>query len=190
MRLTKYNVILGSNSPRRKKILEEIGISFTSKSCKKEERYPEHLLEKNISEYLAVKKAKCLEKDIGNNDLLITADTIVITNTTILNKPETKIQAKRMLEKISGTSHKVVTSVCLKSKNKQKIFSEETIVFFNKIDENIINYYIDTYHPFDKAGSYGIQDWIGLIAIKRIEGSYTNVVGLPASRLFNEIRKF
>ena len=144
----------------------------------------------NIGSFLAEKKANAIKNKLKENDILITADTTVIHNNELLSKPENTLQAKEMLNKLSGKSHKVITGVCLTSKNKKYKFSCKTIVTFNDLEKIEIEFYINKFKPFDKAGSYGIQEWIGLIGIKKIEGSYTNVVGLPASMLYTELKKF
>lgn len=185
-----YNFILGSNSPRRKEILKEIGLDFSIYPSNIEENFNKEIELKNIPVFLAEKKANALKNKLKENDILITADTVVIYNDELLSKPENTYQAKEMLEKLSGKSHKVITGVCLLSKNNKYIFSSKTIVTFNELDKFEIEFYINKYKPFDKAGSYGIQEWIGLIGIKKIEGSYTNVVGLPASMLYSKLKKF
>jgi septum formation protein len=185
-----YNFILGSNSPRRKEILKDIGLNFSVFPSNIEENFNKNIKLENIGAFLAEKKANAIKNELKENDLLITADTTVIHNNELLSKPENTLQAKEMLNKLSGKSHKVITGVCLLSKNKKSSFSCETIVTFNDLDQIEIEFYINKFKPFDKAGSYGIQEWIGLIGIKKIEGLYTNVVGLPASMLYTELKKF
>jgi septum formation protein len=185
-----YNFILGSNSPRRKEILKDIGLNFSVFPSNIEENFNKNIKLENIGAFLAEKKANAIKNELKENDLLITADTTVIHNNELLSKPENTLQAKEMLNKLSGKSHKVITGVCLLSKNKKSSFSCETIVTFNDLDKIEIEFYINKFKPFDKAGSYGIQEWIGLIGIKKIEGLYTNVVGLPASMLYTELKKF
>jgi len=185
-----YNFILGSNSPRRKEILKDIGLNFSVFPSNIEENFNKNIKLENIGAFLAEKKANAIKNELKENDLLITADTTVIHNNELLSKPENTLQAKEMLNKLSGKSHKVITGVCLLSKNKKSTFSCETIVTFNDLDKIEIEFYINKFKPFDKAGSYGIQEWIGLIGIKKIEGLYTNVVGLPASMLYTELKKF
>ena len=185
-----YNFILGSNSPRRKEILKEIGLDFSVYPSNIDENFNKEMKLENIGVFLAEKKANAIKNKLKENDILITADTTVIHNNEILSKPEKILQAKEMLNKLSGKSHKVITGVCLLSKNRKCTFSCETIVTFNDLDMKEIEFYIDKFKPFDKAGSYGIQEWIGLIGIEKIEGSYTNVVGLPASMLYTKLKKF
>lgn len=185
-----YNFILGSNSPRRKEILKEIGLDFSIYPSNIDENFNKEIDLEDIPVFLAEKKANALKNKLKENDILITADTIVIYKNELLSKPENSYQAKKMLEKLSGKSHKVITGVCLLSKNNKSIFSSKTIVTFNDLDKFEIEFYVNKYKPFDKAGSYGIQEWIGLIGVKKIEGSYTNVVGLPASMVYTELKKF
>ena len=185
-----YNFILGSNSPRRKEILKEIGLDFSVYPSNIDENFNKEMKLENIGVFLAEKKANAIKNELKENDILITADTTVIHNNEILSKPEKILQAKEMLNKLSGKSHKVITGVCLLSKNKKCTFSCETIVTFNNLEIKEIEFYINKFKPFDKAGSYGIQEWIGLIGIEKIEGSYTNVVGLPASMLYTKLKKF
>ena len=185
-----YNFILGSNSPRRKEILKEIGLEFSIYPSNINENFNKEIELEDIPVFLAEKKANALKNKLKENDILITADTIVIYDNELLSKPENTYQAKEMLEKLSGKSHKVITGVCISSKNIKSIFSCETIVTFNQLNKFEIEFYINKYNPFDKAGSYGIQEWIGLIGVKKIEGSYTNVVGLPASMVYTELKKF
>jgi septum formation protein len=185
-----YNFILGSNSPRRKEILKEIGLDFSIYPSNIDENFNKEIDLEDIPVFLAEKKANALKNKLKENDILITADTIVIYKNELLSKPENSYQAKEMLEKLSGKSHKVITGVCLLSKNNKSIFSSKTIVTFNDLDKFEIEFYVNKYKPFDKAGSYGIQEWVGLIGVKKIEGSYTNVVGLPASMVYTELKKF
>ena len=185
-----YNFILGSNSPRRKEILKNIGLKFSVCPSNIDENFNKEMKLENIGVFLAEKKANAIKNELKENDILITADTVVIHNNKLLSKPENTYQAKEMLEKLSGKSHKVITGVCLSNKNNKSIFSCETIVTFNDLNKFEIEFYVNKYKPFDKAGSYGIQEWIGLIGVKKIEGSYTNVVGLPASMVYTELKKF
>ena len=188
-KLKNYNIILGSNSPRRKKIIEEIGFKVNVIASNIDESYENSLESKLVPIYLAKKKSKALKNKIKTNDILITADTIVICNNKILSKPINKEDAKKTLLKLSSNTHQVITGVCITTIKKNISFSSTTEVTFNKIDEGEIEFYINNYKPFDKAGSYGIQEWIGLIGIKEIKGSYSNVVGLPSSRLYHELKK-
>lgn len=185
-----YNYILGSKSPRRSQLLSSVGIKFQVESREVEEVYPDGLPKEEIPIYLAKLKAKPFQNDLSENDLLITADTIVWIENKALGKPRDKTEAVEMLQSLSGNDHLVISGVCLSSKGKQKSFSCTTKVHFKNLSSEEINYYIDTYQPYDKAGAYGIQEWIGSIAISRIDGSFYNVMGLPIQRLYEEIQMF
>ncbi len=187
---SNHQIILMSKSPRRRQILENLGIKFEVQEQEINETYPETLKLEEIPIYLAELKASAFEFNTSKNELIIAADTIVAINNEILGKPENRNEAEKMLKTLSGKSHKVITGVCLKSKNKQLSFSETTIVDFKPLSEHEISFYIDTYQPYDKAGGYAIQEWIGLVGIRKIEGSYFNVVGLPVQRLYEELIKF
>jgi septum formation protein len=189
-KLKNYTITLGSASPRRKQLLAELAIEFSIKTTQKEEKYPENLDGAEIAEFLAKQKAEVISKELTGNYLLITADTIVIQNNEILHKPKDKDEAQRILQNLSGKSHKVISGVCIKSAKKEVVFSSETEVTFNKLSEDEILYYIDNFKPFDKAGSYGIQQWIGYIGIEKIKGSYNNVVGLPTAELYQKLKLF
>ena len=180
-KLKKYNLVLGSASPRRKELLAACGFDFTIKIADKEESYPLNLSENEIAEFLAIQKANVISNGLKNNFLLITADTLVVHNNKILHKPKDEKDALNILTELSAQKHKVITGVCIKTLEKEVTFSTITTVHFNKLSETEIEYYINKFKPFDKAGSYGIQEWIGYIAIAKIEGSYNNVVGLPTS---------
>ena len=188
--LQQYNVILGSASPRRKELLSDIGIEFSIQTTDKEEEYPSTLKEERIAEFLAQQKSEFLSENQKNTDLLITADTIVSYESEVLNKPQNKEQAFNILNKLSGNTHKVITGVCIKSIKKEVIFSATTMVTFRKLSHKEIEHYINNFNPFDKAGSYGIQDWIGKIGIQKIDGSYSNVVGLPTKELYEQLKLF
>ena len=188
--LKKYTIILGSASPRRKELLSDIGLNFSIQTTDREEEYPPTLKENEIAEFLAKQKSGYLSENLKNTNLLITADTIVSFAGELLNKPKDMKQAKETLTKLSGNTHKVITGVCIKTLQKEVVFSTTTLVTFNKITEEEITHYIKNYNPFDKAGAYGIQDWIGKIGINNIEGSYSNVVGLPTSELYEQLKSF
>ena len=189
-KLKNYTITLGSASPRRKQLLAELAIEFSIKTTQKEEKYPENLDGAEIAEFLAKQKAEVISKELTGNYLLITADTIVIQNNEILHKPKDKDEAQRILQNLSGKSHKVISGVCIKSAKKEVVFSSETEVTFNKLSEDEIRFYIEKFKPFDKAGSYGIQQWIGYIGIEKIKGSYNNVVGLPTAELYQKLKLF
>lgn len=188
--LQKYTIILGSASPRRKKLLTDIGLIFNIQTTDKEENFPIELKEQEIAEFLAKQKSDFLSENLNPEDLLITADTIVSFNKELLKKPSDKEEAFNTLSKLSGNTHKVITGVCIKTLEKEVVFSSTTMVTFNKLTKDEINYYINNYKPYDKAGAYGIQEWIGKIGIKNIDGSYANVVGLPTSKLYEQLKSF
>lgn len=188
--LRKFTIILGSASPRRKELLSDIGLKFNTQTTDKEENYPTNLKEHEIVEFLAKQKAKFLSKNLRKTDLLITADTIVSFKGELLNKPKDKQEAFNTLSKLSGNTHKVITGVCIKNHQKEIAFSTITLVNFKQLTREEIYYYIDNFNPFDKAGAYGIQDWIGKIGIKSIEGSYSNVVGLPTTEVYQQLKLF
>ena len=186
----KYNFILGSNSPRRSQILKEMGLDFKIIASNIDETIPKAIKNKNVPIYLAKEKANFLFKELNENEILITADTIVLMNDEIITKPSNKKDAKDILQKISNNKHEVITGICITSNSNQHSFSSKTEVFFNKISNSEIEYYLEKFKPYDKAGSYGIQEWLGLISVRKIIGSYTNVVGLPSSELYQELNKF
>ena len=186
----QYNIILGSASPRRKELLTDLGLIFSIQTTNKEETFSRLLKQEEIAEFLAKQKSEFLSEDLQQNDLLITADTIVSFKNELLNKPKNKEEAFRTLNILSENTHKVITGVCLKSKNKEIVFSVTTLVTFNALSEEEIHHYINKYNPYDKAGAYGIQDWIGKIGINKINGSYTNVVGFPISELYQHLKLF
>lgn len=188
--LKEYNVILASKSPRRQSLLEELGIDFTILTKEVDESFPENLTKEEIVTYLSQKKAAAFKNEIKDNDILITADTIVYQQNKVLNKPANYQEAKKMLKKLSGNSHWVSTGVSITNKNKQTSFCSNTKVFFKSLTDEEIDFYINNYKPFDKAGAYGIQEWIGFIGIEKIEGSYFNVVGLPVQNLYIELLRF
>ena len=184
-----HRIILASGSPRRQQFLKELDVDFEIQLKDIEEIYPEHLQAEEITNFLAKLKASAFALDLDDNDILITSDTIVWLNNKALGKPKDYDDAFEMLTEMSGTTHKVITSVCLKTIDKEVVFYEETLVTFTALSSDEIKYYLNNYKPFDKAGSYGIQEWIGLVAIEKIEGSYANVVGLPTHRLYEELMK-
>ncbi|MGB0806716.1 MAG: Maf family nucleotide pyrophosphatase [Salibacteraceae bacterium] len=187
--LKKYQVVLASNSPRRKELLGALGIDFKVQSSLGEETYPNELDCDKVAEFLAVQKANWFD-DFTANQLYITADTIVLLDNKVLGKPSNSEEAKQTLASLSNKTHQVITAFCIKSKNKLISKSVVTEVTFSTLSESQIDYYIELYKPFDKAGSYGIQEWIGMIGIEKINGSYFNVVGLPTHELFHELSSF
>jgi len=186
-----YKIILASNSPRRQELLRELGFNFEIRVRRVDESYPEHLTMHEVALFLCEKKAMAFsESELGKNELLITADTIVCLEDEILNKPLDRPHAIEMLQKLSGKKHSVITGVCLKSVEKIHSFFDSTDVYFRRLSIEEIEFYVDHYKPFDKAGAYGIQEWMGCAAIEKIEGSYFNVVGLPTARLYEELLRF
>ena len=185
-KLNNYNVILASGSPRRQQFFRDLDIDFSIQLKEIEEIYPENLKGVAITDYLSNLKSEAFST-LNDNDLLITSDTIVWLEGKALGKPKDAKDAFTMLRAMSGKKHEVITSVCLKSTSFQKIINDITIVTFKELSDDEIQYYINNYKPFDKAGGYGIQEWIGFIGIEKIEGSYFNVVGLPVHKLYKEL---
>ncbi len=185
----KYKIILASGSPRRQQFFKDFdfGDSFDFEIRLKEieEVYPNHLKAEEITNYLAKLKAEAFDGELLDNEILVTSDTIVWLKDTALGKPKDYEDAVQILKSLSNVTHEVITSVCFKTSTNIETIFDVTKVTFNTLNENAIRYYLDTYKPFDKAGAYGIQDWIGLIGISKIEGSYTNVVGLPTEKVYN-----
>jgi len=189
-KLENYNIILASGSPRRQHFLKELQLDFTVKSIDVEEVYPKYLHGNEITSFLAQLKADAYEDVFNDNDILITADTVVRFNGKILGKPKDVTDAKNMLKELSSHAHEVITSICIKTNRNTKIISDTSVVYFEKLNDEEIDYYINNYKPFDKAGSYGIQEWLGYIAVKKIEGSYFNVMGFPVHKFYKEMMKF
>ena len=188
--LKKYHIILASQSPRRQQMLKEMGISFEIRVKEYPEIYPPGLDGRRIAEFLAREKALMLRNEISDNEIVITADTIVWCNNEVLGKPADANDARRMIRALSGNIHEVITGVTLLSAKREHTFSESTEVSFETLTDEEINFYIAEYKPYDKAGAYGIQEWIGIAACNRINGSYFNVVGLPVHRLYRELENF
>jgi len=180
-------LILASNSPRRQQLLRDTGLSFKVRVLPVDEVFPEDLPTEEVAEYLAIKKGKAQQEAMQPDEIVITADTTVIIDDMVLNKPENEAEAFRMLERLSGRQHQVITGVCITIRNQQRSFSDATRVYFRQLNKSEIAYYVEHYRPFDKAGAYAIQEWIGMVAITRIEGSYFNVVGLPVEKLFTTL---
>jgi len=183
----QLKLILASKSPRRQELLKGLDVDFEVKVKDTDESYDINTPLLKIAEVIANKKAEAFKSELAFDEILITSDTVVIVDDEVLGKPKTKIQAFDMLSKLSGKSHKVITGVCLMSLQKKVLFSDVTKVFFKPLTCDEMNYYIKHYQPFDKAGSYGIQEWIGYIAIDKIEGSYFNVMGLPVDKLYGKL---
>jgi septum formation protein len=188
--LKGYRLILASRSPRRQQLLRQAGLSFDLVIRDFDESYPAELPGEEIARLIAGKKAGSFMNQLGDNDIVITADTIVWCNGKVLGKPADINETVSMLKEISGNTHEVITGVSLFSKRKKVVFSDTSRVTFEEMSDEEIMYYAEKFHPFDKAGAYGIQEWIGLIACSRIEGSYFNVVGLPVQKLYSELKKF
>ncbi|NHM04119.1 Maf-like protein [Flavobacterium celericrescens] len=188
--LQHKNIILASGSPRRQQFFKEMDLAFSIQLKEVEEIYPNHLKAAEITNFLAELKANAFENELKENDILITSDTIVWLDGKALGKPKDYDDAFKMLQELGGQTHEVITSVCIKTSTKTETFHCVTKVTFATLAEEHIRYYLDQYKPFDKAGSYGIQDWIGLIGIEKIEGSYTNVVGLPTEMLFQKLMHY
>ena len=183
-------IILASNSPRRRELLAGLDLDFEVKVIKGiDESYPETLAPDKVAQYIAAKKADAYVPAIHEDDLVITADTVVIVDNDILGKPHDESEAKAMLRRISGRSHQVVTGVCLVTKDKRREFSVSTDVTFRSLSESEIDYYVSHSRPFDKAGAYGIQEWIGYVGVTGLNGSYFNVMGLPVQRIYAELQK-
>lgn len=189
-KLNTINIILASGSPRRQQFFKEMDLHYTIRLKEIEEIYPEHLKAEEITNFLAELKATAFENELKENDVLVTSDTIVWLNGKALGKPKDYDDAFQMLQQLANQTHEVITSVCLKSMDKTEVFHCVTKVTFANLSDEAIRYYLDNYQPFDKAGSYGIQDWIGLVGISKIEGSYTNVVGLPTEMLFQKLMNY
>ena len=189
--LDKYKIVLGSNSPRRRELMAGLDLEFEVQVIPGiDETYPTDLPAEDVPVYIAAKKAEAYKATMGDNELLITADTIVWTFKKIMGKPVDREDAINMLQSLSGHVHEVITGVCLTTKEKTVSFSVSSAVCFAELTEEDILYYVDKYHPFDKAGSYGIQEWIGYVGVEAINGSFYNVMGLPVRRLYEELKKF
>lgn len=185
-----YKIVLGSGSPRRKQLLHDAGFDFEIIKGDVDETFDISLKAQEIPLYLSKKKADFLFPLINKEAILITADTIVWINDYALNKPDNFSHACSMLQELSGNKHEVFTGVTITSAEKQISFAVKTTVYFNQLTQAEIEFYVNNYKPYDKAGAYGAQDWIGLIAVSKIEGSYFNVMGLPVNELYNELKKF
>ena len=188
--LKKFNIVLACNSPRRKELMSGLGVDYVVKTLPDvDESYPDTLQGEEIPAYISREKAEAYQSMIEPDELLITADTIVWMNGEVLGKPKDREDAIRMLRKLSGASHQVITGVCLTTKGWQNSFTVTTDVTFAVLSEEEIVYYVDKYSPMDKAGAYGVQEWIGFIGVESISGSYYNVMGLPVQKLYRELIK-
>lgn len=189
--LRKYEVLLASQSPRRRELLAELRIPFSVASIGMvDESYPDTMQSELVPEYLAHKKAMAFRSNLSDQQLLITADTLVMLENKIYGKPKNAAEAKAMLRELSGNTHKVITGVCVMTNERQETFTSTTEVKFGDLSDKEIDYYVTNFQPLDKAGAYGIQEWIGCVAVEWINGSYYNVMGLPVNRLFKVLCKF
>lgn len=189
--LKKYQIVLASNSPRRKELLQRMGVNFKVRTLFGiDESYPDSLRGEDIVCYISRNKAQAYRTSMAPNELLITADTIVYVDGEVMGKPKNAEQAKEMLHKLSGKSHQVITGVTIVMAERTENFGVTSQVKFAEITDEEINYYVDNFLPFDKAGAYGIQEWIGIVAVEEIKGSYFNVVGLPVQRLYQKLKTF
>lgn len=188
--LKKYKVILASNSPRRKELLTGLGVEYEVRTLADvDESYPETLQGADIPLFIAKEKADAYQSMIQSNELMITADTIVWLDGKVLGKPKDREDALQMLRDMSGRTHEVFTGVCITTTEWQRSFTAQTEVRFSELSEEEISYYVDKYQPMDKAGAYGVQEWIGFIGVENISGSYYNIMGLPVQRLYRELCK-
>ena len=184
-------IILASASPRRKELLGGLGVEFTIDTKNSfEEIAPEGLPFTQYPEYMAKGKSQGFHRDLLPDEILVTADTMVLCSDEIMGKPTDRADAIRMVQKLQNNRHSVLTGVCIRSLEKEVCFTATTDVFFDELSQEEIEYYVDTYRPFDKAGAYGVQEWVGYAGIKRIEGSYFNVVGLPVQMLYQKLKEF
>lgn len=189
--LKKYHVVLASNSPRRRELLAGLGIDYEVMVLPDvEESYPSNLPVEEIPVYIAKEKAAAYRQVMSDRDLIITADTVVVVGSQVLGKPATLDEARRMLHILSGRTHQVMTGVCLTTSLRQKAFVVSTDVTFKTLSDEEIDYYVDHYRPLDKAGAYGVQEWIGYIGVTGLHGSYFNVMGLPVQRIYQELQVF
>lgn len=189
-KLKSYKIILASGSPRRQQFFKDLEIDFEIRLKEVEEIYPPQLQAEEITNYLAELKAKAFDGELQSNEILVTSDTIVWHKNQCLGKPKDEEDAFKMLQSLSNSTHEVITSVCFKTNSKIETFHEVTKVTFEVLSDEAIRYYLDNYKPFDKAGSYAIQEWIGYVGISKIEGSYTNVVGMPMHLVYQKLMNF
>ena len=189
--MAPYHIILASNSPRRKELLAGLDLQFEVRVLQDiDESYPQDLPTLKIAEFISKKKADAYVKTMADDELVITADTVVILGDEVMGKPHDEADAKRMLSELSGRTHQVATGVTLSTRQRQVSFSVVTNVTFKQLSSDEIDYYVRTYHPMDKAGAYGIQEWIGYIGVTALEGSYFNVMGLPVQRIYEALKTF
>ncbi len=184
-----YKIILASGSPRRQQLLRALRVPFTVRTIPVEEDYPAHIPLDQVAEFLAEKKGQAYFSTLAEDELVITADTTVVVGTLLLNKPANATEARDMLSALSGRSHQVITGVCLTSIATNHTLVDSTTVHFRALSDEEISFYVAHHQPYDKAGGYAIQEWIGLIGIEKIEGSYFNVVGLPVEKLYLKLQE-
>ena len=189
--LRKYSIILASGSPRRKELLSSVGIDYKVRIIDDiDESYPENMKAEDIPQFISRKKAAAYRKDLSKGELIITADTVVAVDNKILGKPKDKTEAVKMLRLLSGRKHQVITGVTVMTSEREETFAAVSNVCISKLSDEEIDYYIEKYKPYDKAGAYGIQEWIGMIGVTEIEGSFFNVMGLPVQRLYTLLKTF
>lgn len=182
-------ILLGSQSPRRQELLKALGVDFKVVKISSDENYPENLRNEKITEFISLSKANAYS-NLKGNEILITADTLVVLNDEVLGKPIDENEAFQMIRKLAGNTHQVFTSVCVRTIEKTLTFSDKTDVIFDEFTDEEINYYIQNFYPFDKAGAYGIQDWLGYAKVKGIQGCYYNVMGFPLSKFYRKMQSF
>ncbi|MCC5937484.1 MAG: septum formation protein Maf [Lunatimonas sp.] len=187
---SKRHIVLASNSPRRSELLKGLGVEFTVRTLPIDESFPADLEGTQVAGYLAAKKAAAYASDIREGEIFITADTVVVANGSILNKPENAEEAHEMLNALSGKKHEVITAVAIFDQQRKSVIEDRTIVCFRDLRKEEIEYYVKQFKPFDKAGAYGIQEWIGYIAVEKIEGSYYTVMGLPVHLVYQTLREW
>jgi septum formation protein len=188
--LKDKKIILASNSPRRQELLRGLEVDFEIRLSPVDEIVPHDLKAEYVAAYLSKLKSDAFGNQLGDNEILITSDTVVIENNHVLGKPKTEQEAFDMLKSLSGTTHKVMTAVTLRGKSKMITMEDETLVTFRFLEEDEIWHYINVYQPFDKAGAYGIQEWIGFMGVTKIEGSYFNVMGFPLHLIYEQLKKW
>lgn len=189
-KISDFQIVLASNSPRRKELLAFVVPNFIVKTKEVAEIYPETIQKDTVAEYLAKLKASVFEGEINENEIFITSDTIVLLGDSIFGKPKDKEDAIYILQQLSGKNHQVITGVCFKTATKEISFSHSTEVIFKELSLEEITYYIDTFKPYDKAGAYAIQEWIGFIGVEKINGDYNNIVGLPVQEMYSRLQQF
>jgi len=188
-KLSNYKIILASGSPRRQQFLKDLDLDFEIRLKEIEEIYPTELQAEEITNFLVLLKASAFEGQLQLNDLLITSDTIVWHNNKAVGKPKDHQDAFEILKSLSNTTHQVITSVCFKTNSTSDVITEVTKVTFNALSDEVILYYLENYKPYDKAGAYGIQEWLGFVGVSKIEGSYANVMGMPTDKVYEYLSK-